>query len=311
MPNTLSDMLRAGAEMAELRRVAPRLSRLDDVQLIQARPRASTFSAFSDARRVLVKLYHGRSASETAKNAGQALMELNRRLPDGSVRVPEFIELLPKRGIVISEFIEGPTLEALCDETEPGKVAALAEQAAAWLERFSETARGERAFTDSFWGGEAENHIEALTGTENYDLGLRLLARLRDLGALLNGRSVRLAQSHGDFAAQNLIVADHATYGVDIQSLRLAPPERDIARFCLRLAMRKEVRSFPTQFGVADDVLRPFTRRATLTSGDVSQQLLGFYITFDLIERLANTRHRTVPLRTILEAAEACLDHPL
>ncbi|NRA99208.1 MAG: phosphotransferase [Rhodobacteraceae bacterium] len=267
------------------------------------------FSAQSDASAVVVKLFHGPNATRQAKRAGRAIIELNRRRATHPGCTPEFVELLPKRGILITRFIPGPDFETLLTDVSDKEIPTLLNRAAEWLYGFAQSMQETRQFDAAKLVVSTETRLSNLDGADQEYAGTRLRDRIKSLSTPHDCQDMAVVQSHGDFAPKNLILGPDATYGVDITELSLAPPERDIARFAVETCDLRDIRAFPTRFGISETVFAPFLGHETLNSGAFSEALLGAHVGLELLQRLTHAAPGSEKEAKLLLMIEAFLAH--
>lgn len=154
------------------------------------------------------------------------------RLP--GLAVPRPLPTLPQHGMLLTEWIDGPTLTALLLDWRITRARTLREihRAGRWL---SALHRYESHGSAPLDAGQMFRELEADADTQRLVAAERVagqaLRLLRETVGLVSRESQPVARLHGDFKADNLIVSNGALVGLDIALQWRGPVVRDIAPF--------------------------------------------------------------------------------
>ena len=180
----------------------------------------------------------GASPAESARAYFHGLRQVGEITARLDLRATEPYALLESHGIVVSSWIDGPTLARSLFAGSPARARALIRAAGIWLARLHHPSGVERQSPDvaeMLARLEAEI-IEKADGTGS--LTHRALALLRAGAPLLATQPVAWSRHHGDFKPANLIVRGDRLVGIDLELVSALPTVRDAAHFLNHLQLK-------------------------------------------------------------------------
>jgi len=157
---------------------------------------------------------------------------------DGAFSVPETFRWLADEGMVVSEWIEGASATTcLLDRrvSWPEKIDAVG-RCGAWLRRFHDSRRLDAGPIDlDRMLGQVDGMIEAVPARRRPAVLRAAVAALHDRSATLRDLALPRSWTHGDFKADNLLLAGDRTYGLDLNALYDNVVLLDICQFVTHL----------------------------------------------------------------------------
>ncbi|HEX2940718.1 MAG TPA: phosphotransferase, partial [Rhodopila sp.] len=139
-------------------------------------------------------------------------------------------------GIVVSSWVDGPTLEKSLFRGAAARRRILTHDAGVWLARLH-TACGVEYRTPDIAGMLDRLEAEMAKRTDGTGLGRHGLRLLRTAGAALVGQPAPWSCHYGDFKPANLIVRDGRLVAIDVELVSSAPTVNDVAHFLNHLQL--------------------------------------------------------------------------
>jgi hypothetical protein len=179
----------------------------------------------------------GASPAESARtyfHGLQRMAEITARL---DLHATEPYALLESHGIVVTSWIEGPTLAKSLSRASAARARALIHDAGIWLARLHHASGVQRRSPDV---AGMLAHLEAELGKVNGtgSLTRRALSLLRADAPRLATQPVPWSRHYGDFKPANLIVREDRLVGIDLELLFAAPTVCDAAHFLNHLQLK-------------------------------------------------------------------------
>jgi aminoglycoside phosphotransferase (APT) family kinase protein len=175
----------------------------------------------------------GASPAESARTYFQGLQWMAEITAQRDLRAAEPYALLESQGIVVTSWIEGPTLARSLSAGSPDHGSALSREAGLWLARLHHESGVEYRSPDV-----ADMLAVLAEKTDETDaLTRRAFSLLHSYAPLLAMQPIPWSRHYGDFKPANLIVRDGRLIAIDIELLFAAPTVRDAAHFLNHLQL--------------------------------------------------------------------------
>ncbi|WP_428490417.1 phosphotransferase family protein [Rhodopila sp.] len=180
----------------------------------------------------------GASPAESARSYFHGLRQVGQITAQPDLRAAEPYALLESHGIVVSSWIEGPTLARSLFEGSAARTRALIRAAGMWLAHLHHASGVERRSPDvADMLARLEAEITKKPDATG-ELTRRALALLRAGAPLLATQPVPWSRHHGDFKPANLIVHEDRLVGIDLELVSDLPTARDAAHFLNHLQLK-------------------------------------------------------------------------
>lgn len=279
MAASLGEQIRAISRLA----MAMLPKQVDVEKVLRLRPDREVYLARMGGEQVIIRRFPERGPADRVQAMKTELDFLTEMLGEGPSQVARCLMAFPRKGIVVSEFVEGPRADqALLSADAAGRVD-LMRRAGAWLD----TVAGLRAEPSSFgprhWLKDLDDRAAAHDAPPATVGALQ--ERLGALAAEASGTPLRRAFVHGDWSPLNAIVSGDRLVGVDIEGPSRMAVARDAARFLVGAQVFAGVEGGAGPLGVA-----PGDAEAFLSSGVLAEEeaakVLPFFIGHELARRL-------------------------
>jgi hypothetical protein len=160
--------------------------------------------------------------------------------PRDEFSIPQPLAYLASVRCLVQEKVEGPVAKEIFKTGDERSRAAAAERCARWLARFHAVApkAGPISYPHDHLKSKSMQrcwHKITKLGGPLADKAARLLQRLEGASSSLS--PVEMRPSHGDYGANQLILAEGRTVAIDWDGYDVADPARDVGRF--RAALRR------------------------------------------------------------------------
>jgi Ser/Thr protein kinase RdoA (MazF antagonist) len=219
-------------------------------------------------------------------------------LSGSALLMPNPVGILPRHGIVLTEWIDGERLsQVIARSDEPTAIAAVS-GAAEWIARLHGALPGEWKLlhTDQLLGDLARR-VERLRQPD--PLIAQAVEVLRNLSGRLADKPTRWAPVHGDFKPANLLDSPLGIVALDVEFQESGPVQADLAQFLNHLQLGG---SFPPTAGWSSRALalnRTFVQAYVAAAGrKMPPEALSWLQLAGALRLLARYSHRWTELRS-------------
>lgn len=255
-------------------------------ELLRARSGGVVFSAHFRGQNAIVKKIQKSGASALVRQIETTLSRFDQALGHGPYRVSRCLATLPGQGLIITEFIEGPTLREELQSASAERRELLLTRLGGWLEQAA-TMGAEGAEKTAFSPDWTISQLADLPydtyAPEERAILQSLLRALTRFGSMHRGAEMRLSIGHDDCHAQNFIWTDTAIWAIDIEECRLQPTAKMIGNFLGWYAMHSPCVPSPLasapSFGAEPGDLAALCAAVPLRPGETKITLPFFLIT--------------------------------
>ncbi|MEL6645529.1 MAG: phosphotransferase [Pseudomonadota bacterium] len=256
-----------------------------------------------DHKPVVIKRALGPSAADLAGAQARELAYQHPRMGDGPYRVPEPILSNPEVGLVVMGQAPGQRLDhALRDAPERRRE--LIAASARWLAHYIAPRREVDTFGGGYWIKRRLAAIEHMPASADRRRIETLIGIMRREKALISGRPITRARSHGDFCAINLMVDGDDIWGVDIQNSHWLAVAKDIARFLVYLEIALPAGHYNGPCGLSLADCHAFLGERDLISADEANRVLPYFVASEVAGRLISEQTHAY----MMSAAQALAD---
>lgn len=248
---------------------------------------AVVYAGELDHKPVVIKRALGPDAADLAGAQARELAYQHPRMGDGPYRVPEPILAKPDTGVVVMGAAPGERFDHAL-RAAPDRRAELIAAAARWLAHYIAPRRETDTFGGGYWIKRRLAAIEHMPASADRTRIEALIGIMRREKALIGGKEITRARSHGDFCAINLMVAGDEIWGVDIQNSHWLAVAKDIARFLVYLEIALPAQRYNGPCGLAAADCHAFLGVKGLISPDEANRVLPYFVTSEVAGRLVS-----------------------
>ncbi|MDG1736633.1 MAG: phosphotransferase [Paracoccaceae bacterium] len=220
-------------------------------------------------------------------------------MADGQYRVAQGLKNIDDGMLIVTEFSDGDPLLPMLKKGG----SANAELLAGWLHKYATPTIEMRKAGVDFWLKQARNASQRQPFSHLKAKEDQILIEMQSIAAKIRGSHWRVAITHGDYHANNLLSSDDTVTGIDIGGSAYLPIYKDMARCLVHLARRDAGLESGLVFGVDKSLTQAFLTIFSLQTEE-QRLFLRFFIGFECLIKV----ERTDAPKWRLKATEALYD---